>query len=84
MRVVPLKRLSAKEWMVSNCGAVIDYIRVSWTERSSNQSILKEIRIFTGRMLKLKLQFFGHLMQRVSSLAKTMILGKIEGRRRRE
>ena len=51
---------------------------------NSNQSILKEIRIFTGRMLKLKLQFFGHLMQRVSSLAKTMILGKIEGRRRRE
>ena len=61
-------------------------MRVPWTSRGSNQSILKEIspeHSFKGLMLKLKLQFFGHLMQRADSLEKTVILGKIEGRRRR-
>ena len=61
-------------------------LRVSWTERRSNQSILKEINpesSLEGLMLRLKLQYFGHLMQRASSLEKTLMLGKIEGRRRR-
>ena len=61
-------------------------MRVPWTSRSSNQSILKEINAeysLEGLMLKLKLQFFGHLMQRPDSLKKSLILGKIEGRRRR-
>ena len=57
-----------------------------WTARRSNQSILKEISpecSLEGLMLKLKLQYFGHLMQRADSLEKTLMLGKIEGRRRR-
>ena len=61
-------------------------LRVPWTARRSNQSILKEIRpgySLEGLMLKLKLQYFGHLMQRVDSLENTLMLGKIEGRRRR-
>ena len=61
-------------------------MRVSWTARISNQSILKEINphhSLEGLMLKLKLQYFGHLMQRTDSLVKTLMLGKIEGRRRR-
>ena len=61
-------------------------MRVPWTARRSNQSILKEIspRIsLEGMMLKLKLQYFGHLMQRVDSLEKTLMLGGIGGRRRR-
>ena len=61
-------------------------LRVPWTARTFNQSILKEIRpecSLEGLMLKLKLQHFGHLMQRAESSAKTMMLGKIEGRRRR-
>ena len=61
-------------------------LRVPWTARSSNQSILKEISpeySLEGLMLKLKLQYFGHLMRRVDSLEKTLMLGKIEGRRRR-
>ena len=60
--------------------------RVPWTARRSNQSILKEISpeyLFKGLMLKLKLQYFGHLMWRTASLEKTLVLGKIEGRRRR-
>ena len=60
-------------------------MRVPWTARRSNQSILKEINpefSLEGLMVKLKLQYFGHLMQKVSSLEKTLILGKIEGRRR--
>ena len=60
---------------------------VPWTARRSNQSILKEINpeySLEGLMLKLKLQYFGHLMGRLDSLEKTLILGKIEGRRRRE
>ena len=59
---------------------------VPWTERISNQSILKEISpgiSLDGMMLKLKLQYFGHLMQRVDSLEKTLMLGGIEGRRKR-
>ena len=61
-------------------------MRVSWTARRSNQSILKEISpeyALEGLMLKLTLQYFGHLRQRADSLEKTLILGKIEGRRRR-
>ena len=61
-------------------------LRVPWTARRSNQSILKEISpgsSLEGLMLKLKLQYFGHLMQRVDSLEKTLMLGGIEGRRRR-
>ena len=61
-------------------------MRVPWTERKSNQSILKEISpgcSLEGLMLKLKLQYFGHLMRRAESLEKTLMLGKIEGRRRR-
>ena len=61
-------------------------MRVTWTARSSNQSILKEISpeySLEGLMLKLKLQNFGHLLRRTDSLEKTLMLGKIEGRRRR-
>ena len=61
-------------------------MRVPWTARRSNQSILKEIGpgcSLEGLMLRLKLQYFGHLMQRTDSLEKILILGKIEGRRRR-
>ena len=61
-------------------------MRVSWTARRSNQSILKEISpgcSLEGMMLKLKLQYFGHLMQNVDSLEKTLMVGGIEGRRRR-
>ena len=61
-------------------------LRVPWTARRSNQSVLKEISpeySLEGLMLKLKLQYFGHLMRRDDSLEKTLILGKIEGRRRR-
>ena len=61
-------------------------MRVPWTARRSNQSILKEISTgcsLEGMMLKLKLQYFGHLMRRVDSLEKTLMLGGIEGRRRR-
>ena len=61
-------------------------MRVPWTARRSNQSILKEISpeySMEGLMLKLKLQYFGHLMQRTDSLIKTLMLGKIEGGRRR-
>ena len=60
-------------------------LRVPWTARTSNRSILKEINpqcSLEGLMLKLKLQYFGHLMQRTDSLEKTLMLGKIEGRRR--
>ena len=61
-------------------------MRVPWTARRSNQSILKEISpgiSLEGMMLKLKLQYFGHLMQRVDSLEKTLLLGRIGGRRRK-
>ena len=62
-------------------------LRVPWTERRSNPSILKEIGTeysLEGLMLKLKLQYFGHLMRRTDSIEKTLMLGKIEGRRRRD
>ena len=62
------------------------FLRVPWTARRSNQSILKEISpecSLEGLMLKLKLQYFGHLMRRTDSFEKTLMLGKIEGRRRR-
>ena len=61
-------------------------MRVPWTARRSNQSILKEVSLgfsLEGLMLKLKLQYFGHLMRRADSFEKTLMLGKIEGRRRR-
>ena len=62
-------------------------MRIPWTARRSNQSILKEIRLeysLEGLMLKLKLQYSGHLMQRTDSLENILVLGKIEGRRRRD
>ena len=71
--------------MLLNCGVGEDS-RVPWTARRSNQSILKEISpeySLEGLMLKLKLQYFGHLMQRTDSLGKTLTLGKIEHGRRR-
>ena len=76
VRVGPERRLSVKELMLLNCAVGED----------SNQSILKEISSeysLEGLMLKLKVQNFGHLMQRTDSLEKTLMLGKIEGRRRR-
>ena len=73
--------MSAEELMLLNCGVGED----SWTTRRSNQSILEEISLeysLKGLILKLKFQYFGHLMQRADSLEKTLLLGKIEGRRR--
>ena len=68
--------------MLSNCGARED-IRVPWTARRSNQSILKEINAeYSLEGLKLKLQYFGHLMRRNNLLEKTLMLGKTEGERR--
>ena len=78
----PLTNLSAKELMLLSCGVAEDF----WTARRSSQSILKEIDpgiSLEGMMLKLKLQYFGHLMRRVESLEKTLTLGGIVGRRRR-
>ena len=71
--------------MFLNCGAGED-LRVTWTAKRSNQSILKEISpeySLEGLTLKLKFQYFGHLMWRANSLEKTLMLGKIEGKRRR-
>ena len=71
--------------MLLNCGVGEDF-RVPWTARTSNESILKEINpeySLKGLMLKLKLQYFGHLMRRVDSLEKTLMLGGIGGRKRR-
>ena len=71
--------------MLLNYGVGGD-LRVPWTARRSNQAFVKEISpeySLEGLMLKLKLQYFGHLMQRTDSLEKTLMLGKIEGRRRR-
>ena len=75
---VDIKKLSFMVWRI--------LLRVPWTARRSNQSILKEIHpeySLEGLMLKLKLQYFGHLIQRACSLEKTQMLEKIEGRRRR-
>ena len=73
--------------MLLNCGFGEErLLRVPWTARRSNQSILKEISpecSLEGLMMNLELQCFGHLMQRTDSLEKTLMLGKIEGRRRR-
>ena len=71
--------------MLLNCGVGEDSYRVPWTARRSNQSILKISPgcSLEGLMLKLKLQYFGHLMRRVDSLEKTLMLGGIGGRRRR-
>ena len=72
--------------MLLNCGVGEDSLRVPWTARRSNQSILKEISpeySLEGLMLKLKLQYSGHLMRRTNSLEKTLMLEKIENRRRR-
>ena len=71
--------------MLLNCGAGED-LRIPWTAKRSNESVLKEINPeypLKGLMLKQKLQSFGHLMRRTDSLEKTLILGKIEGRKRR-
>ena len=72
--------------MFLNCGVGRRLLRVPWTARRSNQSTLKDISpgcSFIGLMLKLKLQYFGHLMRRADSFEKTLMVGKIEGRRRR-
>ena len=72
--------------MLSNCSVREDSLRVPWAARRSNQSILKEINpeySLERLMLKLKLQYFGNLMRRTDSFEKTLMLGKIEGRRRR-
>ena len=87
--IFPVVRYGCESWTVKkalNCGVGGDSLRVPWTVRRSNESILKEInpRIpLEGMMLKLKLQYLGHLMRRVDSLEKTPMLGGIEGRRRR-
>ena len=76
--------MSATELMLLKCGVGED-LRVPWTARRSNQSILKEISpeySLEGLMLKLKLQYFGHLMRRTDSFEKPPMLGKIEGGRR--
>ena len=86
MRVGLWRKLSAEELMLLNCGVGEDFLRVPWTARRFNQSILKEIGpgcSLEGMMLKLKLQCFGHLMWRADSLEKTLMLGGIEDRRRR-
>ena len=85
VRVGLWRKLSPEKLMLLNCG-VAGLLRVPWTARRSNQSILKEISpgcSLEGLMLKLKLQYFGHLMRRVDSLEKTLMLGWIGDRRRR-
>ena len=85
VRVGPKRKVSTEEWILLNCGVEED-VRVPWTARKSNHSIQKEINpeySLEGLMLKLKLQYTGHLMQRNDSLEETLMLGMIEGRRRR-
>ena len=82
VRVVLYRKLSTKELMLLYCGVEEDSWKVPWTARRSNQSILKEISpgySLEGLMMKLKLQYFGHLMRRTDSLEKTLMLGKIGG-----
>ena len=77
MRVRPLIRLNVKELMILNCGVGEDSLAVPWTSRRSNQSILEEISpgcSLEGLILKLKPQYFGHLMRRADSLEKTLML----------
>ena len=86
VRVRLCRKLSAEELMLLNCGVGRRLLRVPWTARRSSQSILKQISpgcSLEGMMLKLKLQYFGHLMRRVDSFEKTLMLGGIGGRRRR-
>ena len=91
VRVGLWRKLSAEELMLLNCGVgedswLVVLEKTPWTARRSNQSILKEDQswvFFERMMLKLKLQYFGHLMWRVDSLEKTLMLGGIGGRRRR-
>ena len=78
--------MSAEDLMLLNCGAGEDSLRVPWTAKRSNQCILKEISpecSLEELILKLKLQYFGHLMGRADSFEKTLMLGEIEGERRR-
>ena len=77
------RRLNAEELMLLNCG--VGLLRVPWTARRSNQSILKISPGISleGMMLKLKLQYFDHLLRRVDSMEKTLMLGGIEGRKKR-
>ena len=85
VRAGPSRKLSVEELMLLNCGVWRRLLRVPQTARRSNQSILKEISpeySLEGLMLKLKCQYFGHMMQRTDSLEKTLMLGKIEGRKR--
>ena len=94
--VFPVVTYGCKSWTVkkAECKRIDAFelwcwrnlLRVPWTARRSTQSILKEVNpeySLEGLMLKLKFQYFGHLMQRADSLEKTLMLGKIEGRRRR-
>ena len=94
--VFPVVMYGCESWTIKKAGCrIIDafqlwcwrrHLRIPWTERRSNQSILKEISpeySLEGLMLKLKLQYFGHLMGRTDSFEKTLMLGKIKGRRRR-
>ena len=94
--VFPVVMYGCESWTIKKAECQRNYafelwcwrrlLKVPWAARRSNQSILKEINpeySLEGLMLKLKLQYFGHLMERVNSLEKTLILGKIEGRRRR-
>ena len=95
--VFPVVRYGCENWTIKKAKhRIIDafelwywrrLLRISWTARRSNQSILKEISpgcSLVGLMSKLKLQYFGHLMQSADSFGKTLMLGKIEGRRRRD
>ena len=85
VRVRLQRKLSDEELMLLNCSVGED-LRVPWTARRSKQSILKEISpeySLEGLILKLKLQYFAHLMQRTDSWEKTLMLGKTEGRRRK-
>ena len=93
--VFPVVMYGCENWTIKKAECRIDafelwcwrrLLRVPWTARRPNQSILKEISpeySLEGLMLKLKLQFFGHLMRRAGSFEKTLMLGEIEGRRRR-
>ena len=81
-----IKTVDTQELLLLNCGAGADSLRVPWTAGESNQSNLKEIDLgyaLEELVLRLKLQYFGHLMQRAYSLEKALMLGKIGGRRRR-
>ena len=81
-----IKKLSAEELMLLNCGAGRRLLRVTWTARRSNKPILKEINpeySLEGLMLKLKFQYFAHLMRRADSLEKTLVVGKIDSKRKR-